>query len=193
MTSQTVAHKSPNRIAQYWALTKPRVTQLAVFCAIIGMFLATDGFPGWKVLIAGTIGIWLLSGAAFAVNCLVEAEIDARMAAPPDGHGRADAHANHHLFRHHRRPRHAGAVHASQSAHHVADVRHLCRLCGHLHDDPETGHAAKHRHWRPVRRHAAGAGLGGSGQRRADAGLAAGADHLCVDAAAFLGAGDVPE
>jgi protoheme IX farnesyltransferase len=80
MTSQTIAHKSPNRIAQYWALTKPRVTQLAVFCAIIGMFLATDGFPGWKVLIAGTIGIWLLSGAAFAVNCLVEAEIDARMA-----------------------------------------------------------------------------------------------------------------
>ncbi|HEX8477298.1 MAG TPA: heme o synthase [Telluria sp.] len=80
MTSQTVAHKSPNRIAQYWALTKPRVTQLAVFCAVIGMFLATDGFPGWKVLVAGTIGIWLLSGAAFAVNCLVEAEIDARMA-----------------------------------------------------------------------------------------------------------------
>ena len=80
MTSQTVAHKSPNRIAQYWALTKPRVTQLAVFCAVIGMFLATDGFPGWKVLVAGIIGIWLLSGAAFAVNCLVEAEIDARMA-----------------------------------------------------------------------------------------------------------------
>jgi len=80
MTSQAAVHKPANRIAQYWALTKPRVTQLAVFCAIIGMFLATDGFPGWKVLIAGTIGIWLLSGAAFAVNCLVEAEIDARMA-----------------------------------------------------------------------------------------------------------------
>jgi protoheme IX farnesyltransferase len=80
MNTQTAVHKNPNRIAQYWALTKPRVTQLAVFCAVIGMFLATDGFPGWKVLIAGTIGIWLLSGAAFAVNCLVEAEIDARMA-----------------------------------------------------------------------------------------------------------------
>ena len=26
--------------AQYAALTKPRVTQLAVFCAVIGMFLA---------------------------------------------------------------------------------------------------------------------------------------------------------
>jgi protoheme IX farnesyltransferase len=80
MTIQTAIHKPPNRVAQYWALTKPRVTQLAVFCAVIGMFLSTDGFPGWRPLIAGTIGIWLLAGAAFAVNCLVEAEIDARMA-----------------------------------------------------------------------------------------------------------------
>jgi protoheme IX farnesyltransferase len=80
MTTQTAIHKPPTRFAQYWALTKPRVTQLAVFCAVIGMFLSTDGFPGWRPLIAGTIGIWLLAGAAFAVNCLVEAEIDARMA-----------------------------------------------------------------------------------------------------------------
>jgi len=80
MITQTATHKSPNRIAQYWALTKPRVTQLAVFCAVIGMFLATDGFPGWHVLVWGTIGIWLLAGAAFAVNCLIEAEVDSRMA-----------------------------------------------------------------------------------------------------------------
>jgi protoheme IX farnesyltransferase len=70
----------PNRIAQYWALTKPRVTQLAVFCAVIGMFLATPGLPDWRLLISATIGIWLLAGAAFAVNCLVEREIDSRMA-----------------------------------------------------------------------------------------------------------------
>ncbi|GGX37468.1 heme o synthase [Undibacterium squillarum] len=69
-----------NRIAQYWSLTKPRVTQLAVFCAVIGMFLSTSGLPDWRVLIAATIGIWLLAGAAFAVNCLIEREIDARMA-----------------------------------------------------------------------------------------------------------------
>jgi protoheme IX farnesyltransferase len=80
MTTQTANFKPASRIAQYWALTKPRVTQLAVFCAVIGMFLATDGFPGWRPLIAGTIGIWLLAGAAFAVNCLIEAEVDARMA-----------------------------------------------------------------------------------------------------------------
>lgn len=70
----------PNRLAQYWALTKPRVTQLAVFCAVIGMFLASPGLPDWKIVVAGTIGIWLLAGAAFAVNCLVEREIDSRMA-----------------------------------------------------------------------------------------------------------------
>ncbi|MES3022312.1 MAG: heme o synthase [Pseudomonadota bacterium] len=79
MTTQT-ATKPSNRIAQYWALTKPRVTQLAVFCAVIGMFLATDGLPSWRIVLAGTVGIWLLAGAAFAVNCLLEAEIDARMA-----------------------------------------------------------------------------------------------------------------
>ena len=70
----------PHRIAQYWALTKPRVTQLAVFCAVIGMFLATPELPDWKVVVAATIGIWLLAGAAFAVNCMVEREIDSRMA-----------------------------------------------------------------------------------------------------------------
>jgi protoheme IX farnesyltransferase len=83
MSTQTAIHKpvkAMSRIAQYWALTKPRVTQLAVFCAVIGMFLATDGFPGWHVLVWGTLGIWLLAGAAFAVNCLIEAEVDARMA-----------------------------------------------------------------------------------------------------------------
>ncbi|SFB32233.1 protoheme IX farnesyltransferase [Collimonas sp. OK607] len=77
MTALTIP---PNRIAQYWALTKPRVTQLAVFCAVIGMFLSTPGLPDWQRVISATIGIWLLAGAAFAVNCLVEREIDSRMA-----------------------------------------------------------------------------------------------------------------
>jgi protoheme IX farnesyltransferase len=77
MTTLTV---QSNRIAQYWALTKPRVTQLAVFCAVIGMFLATPELPDWRKVVFATIGIWLLAGAAFAINCLVEREIDSRMA-----------------------------------------------------------------------------------------------------------------
>ncbi|MFT5589794.1 MAG: protoheme IX farnesyltransferase [Bradyrhizobium sp.] len=76
----TLTSSTPNRFAQYWALTKPRVTQLAVFCAVIGMFLATPDLPDWRIALPATIGIWLLAGAAFAVNCLVEREIDARMA-----------------------------------------------------------------------------------------------------------------
>jgi protoheme IX farnesyltransferase len=68
------------KLAQYYALTKPRVTQLAVFCAVIGMFLAVPGLPPLPKVIAATVGIWLLAGAAFAVNCLVERELDARMA-----------------------------------------------------------------------------------------------------------------
>lgn len=75
----TLSH-STNRLAQYLALTKPRVTQLAVFCAVIGMFLATPDLPDWRLVVAATIGIWLLAGAAFAVNCLIEREIDSRMA-----------------------------------------------------------------------------------------------------------------
>ncbi|GAB3628649.1 protoheme IX farnesyltransferase [Pandoraea terrae] len=79
MKSTTLSPIPASRIAQYWALTKPRVTQLAVFCAVIGMFLSTRGMVPWQVLIGGTIGIWLLAGAAFAVNCLIEQRVDALM------------------------------------------------------------------------------------------------------------------
>jgi protoheme IX farnesyltransferase len=67
-------------LADYAALTKPRVTQLAVFCAVIGMFLATPTLPAWTLVLAATLGIWLLAGAAFAVNCLIEQRVDAQMA-----------------------------------------------------------------------------------------------------------------
>ena len=66
--------------SQYVALTKPRIVLLAAFCALIGMLLAADGMVPWPVLIAGLAGISLLAGAGFAFNCLVERQIDARMA-----------------------------------------------------------------------------------------------------------------
>lgn len=70
----------PSLMRQYLVLTKPRVTQLAVFCAVIGMFLASPGLPDLGLVVAGTAGIWLLAAAAFAINCLIEQEIDAKMA-----------------------------------------------------------------------------------------------------------------
>ena len=75
----TLSLPSQSLLRQYLVLTKPRVTQLAVFCAVIGMFLATPGLPDAGLVVAATVGIWLLAAAAFAVNCLIEREIDARM------------------------------------------------------------------------------------------------------------------
>ena len=80
--SQTLATAASgtNRWAQYYALTKPRVVQLIVFCALIGMLLAEPGWPDLALAAAATLGIWLVAGAAAAFNCLVEQHIDARMA-----------------------------------------------------------------------------------------------------------------
>jgi protoheme IX farnesyltransferase len=50
-----------------------------VFTAVIGMFLATPGVVPLQILLAGISGIWLVAGAAAAVNCLVEQKIDAVM------------------------------------------------------------------------------------------------------------------
>jgi heme o synthase len=69
-----------SRLRQFYVLTKPRVVQLIVFCAVIGMLLASPGLPEWRVALAATVGIWLVAGAAAAFNCLVEQGIDAKMA-----------------------------------------------------------------------------------------------------------------
>jgi protoheme IX farnesyltransferase len=80
--SQTLATQAPraNRWAQYYALTKPRVVQLIVFCALIGMLLAEPGWPDLRLAGAATLGIWLVASAAAAFNCLVEQHIDSKMA-----------------------------------------------------------------------------------------------------------------
>ena len=69
-------------VRQFYALMKPRVIQLIVFCAVIGMVLAVPGLPTLEEVRVGAIaalGIWLVAGAAAAFNCLVEKGIDAKM------------------------------------------------------------------------------------------------------------------
>jgi protoheme IX farnesyltransferase len=71
-----------NRAQQFYALTKPRVVQLIVFCAVIGMVLAVPGLPSaedLRIAAFASFGIWLVAGAAAAFNCIVEKGIDARM------------------------------------------------------------------------------------------------------------------
>ena len=67
---------------QFYVLTKPRVVQLIVFCALIGMVLAVPGVPTWaevQLALLACLGIWLVAGAAAAFNCIVEKSIDAKM------------------------------------------------------------------------------------------------------------------
>ncbi len=80
--SQTLAapRASANRLAQFYVLTKPRVVQLIVFCALIGMLLAQPGLPSWPLVLSAVAGIWLVAAAAAAFNCIVEQHIDRRMA-----------------------------------------------------------------------------------------------------------------
>ncbi len=69
-------------LSQYNTLTKPRVIQLIVFCALIGMVLAVPGLPTLaelKLAAIACFGVWLVAGAAAAFNCLVEKGIDAKM------------------------------------------------------------------------------------------------------------------
>ena len=78
----TVTSPAPasGRWRQYMALTKPRVVQLIVFCAVIGMLLAEPGWPRLALAVPATVGIWLVASAAAAFNCLVEQAIDSKMA-----------------------------------------------------------------------------------------------------------------
>ncbi len=72
----------PSVFRQFHALTKPRVIQLIVFCALIGMVLAVPGVPTLgdiKLAAIACLGIWLVAGAAAAFNCIVEQGIDAKM------------------------------------------------------------------------------------------------------------------
>ena len=68
-----------DRVRQYLSLAKPRVVSLIVFTAVIGMFLAVPGSPPADRVFFGTIGIALVAGAAAAINCLVEQNIDKLM------------------------------------------------------------------------------------------------------------------
>jgi protoheme IX farnesyltransferase len=79
---QAMARPAASRLQQFYSLTKPRVIQLIVFCALIGMLLALPGTPtlaDMRLVAVACVGIWLVAGAAAVFNCLVEQRIDAKM------------------------------------------------------------------------------------------------------------------
>jgi heme o synthase len=68
------------RWREYLSLTKPKVSLLIVFTAIVGMVLASPGMVPLPVLVFGTLGIAMASGSAAAFNHILDRRIDQQMA-----------------------------------------------------------------------------------------------------------------
>jgi protoheme IX farnesyltransferase len=67
------------RWRDYLELTKPKVSLLIVFTAVVGMVLASPGMVPLPALIFGTLGIAMASGSAAAFNHVLDRRIDAQM------------------------------------------------------------------------------------------------------------------
>ncbi|MEE6256884.1 heme o synthase [Plantactinospora sonchi] len=64
------------RIRAYVALTKPRIVELLLISTVPTMMLAADGIPSlWLVLVV-LVGGSLAAGAANALNCYIDRDID---------------------------------------------------------------------------------------------------------------------
>jgi protoheme IX farnesyltransferase len=67
------------RWQDYLELTKPKVSLLIVFTAVVGMVLAAPGWVPLGVLVFGTLGIAMASGSAAAFNHILDRRIDGQM------------------------------------------------------------------------------------------------------------------
>jgi protoheme IX farnesyltransferase len=63
-------------VKAYVALTKPRIVELLLITTVPAMLLAANGFPSWWLLAATLIGGALAAGAANALNCYIDRDID---------------------------------------------------------------------------------------------------------------------
>jgi heme o synthase len=85
------------RWRDFLELTKPKVSLLIVFTAVVGMVLASPRMVPLPALIFGTLGIAMASGSAAAFNHVLERRIDGQMTRTrrrplPTGHlGRGQA------------------------------------------------------------------------------------------------------
>jgi protoheme IX farnesyltransferase len=78
--SPSIALVGTSRWRDFLELTKPKVSLLIVFTALVGMILASPGFVPLPALLFGTLGIALASGSAAAFNHVLDRRIDEQMA-----------------------------------------------------------------------------------------------------------------
>jgi protoheme IX farnesyltransferase len=69
-----------DQISAYIALTKPRIVELLLITTIPAMFLAARGVPSIALMICTLIGGTLSAASANVFNCIIDVDIDARMA-----------------------------------------------------------------------------------------------------------------
>src|SRR5210317_835492 len=71
-----------SQLQSYLGLCKLKVVALIVFTAMVGMFLATapPGMVPLDVLLFGNLGIGMAASAAAAINHVLDAREDAKMA-----------------------------------------------------------------------------------------------------------------
>ena len=192
------SHVAPATIAQYSALTKPRVVALIVFTAIVGMFLAVPGLPPWRGAMFGRSASGLAAAAPRrrSTTCSTSASTRRWRAPRP-------AAADGQLIAPGAGVR-AGAGRRCRCSMLVVLVNTLTAV---LTFASLIGYAVVYTVWlkRATPQNIVIGGIAGAappllgwaavtGMQGVGLGLraAAGADHLRVDAAAFLGAGDLP-
>src|SRR5450755_1158880 len=78
--SPPIALIGASRWRDFLELTKPKVSLLIVFTAIVGMVLASPGMVPLHALVFGTLGIAMASGSAAAFNHILDRRIDKQMA-----------------------------------------------------------------------------------------------------------------
>ena len=80
MTTDAAAITAPqNRLADFFALTKPRLNSLVVVTAGVGYLAAPRGPFDALLLFHATVGAMLVAGGAAALNQVAERDLDARM------------------------------------------------------------------------------------------------------------------
>lgn len=80
MTTSHAPAAGPLEVVQaYVALTKPRIIELLLLTTIPVMFVAAEGVPPLGLVLATFIGGTLSAGSANALNCVYDADMDAKM------------------------------------------------------------------------------------------------------------------
>lgn len=77
--ARAAEHRTVDTIKAYFLLTKPRIIELLLIATVPSMILAAQGWPPVWLILATLTGGSLSAGAANAINCVLDRDIDSHM------------------------------------------------------------------------------------------------------------------